>query len=92
MIVGKVVGNIVCTRKTQQLVGYKLLMVKPLFENNQEIIIAADTLGAGVGECVLITTNSTTQYALEKSVPVDALIVGIVDQEPDYNLIEGRRV
>ncbi len=84
MVLGKVVGTVVSTRKCSNLVGYKLLAVKPLFAKEKEIFIAADNLGAGIGECVLVTTDNTTQYALQKSVPIDALIVGIIDTEPQF--------
>lgn len=82
MILGKVVGTVVSTRKCSNLVGYKLLTVRPLYGDKNQIIVAADTLGAGIGECVLVTTDNTTQYALDKSSPIDALVVGIVDTEP----------
>ncbi|MDF2612296.1 MAG: Ethanolamine utilization protein EutN/carboxysome structural protein Ccml [Clostridia bacterium] len=82
MILGKVIGTVVSTRKCSNLVGYKLLTIRPLFGNKENIFVAADLLGAGIGECVLITTDNTTQYALNKSSPIDALVVGIVDSEP----------
>jgi len=82
MILGKVVGTVVSTRKCQELVGYKLLTIAPLFGNKEAIFVAADKLGAGIGECVLITTDNTTQHALDKSAPIDALVVGIVDSIP----------
>lgn len=82
MILGKVVGNIVSTRKCQNLVGYKLLTIEPLFGEKKNIFVAADKLGAGIGECVLITTDNTTQHALESAAPIDALVVGIVDSIP----------
>ncbi len=82
MIIGKVIGNVFSTRKYQNLTGYKLLMIRPLFGNREEVFVAADTLGAGFGETVLITTDNTTQYALDKQVPIDAIIVGILDEEP----------
>lgn len=85
MILGKVVGTVVSTRKCQNLVGYKLLTIKPLYGHKEEILVAADNLGAGIGECVLITIGSTTQHALDKSVPIDALVVGIVDTEPQVD-------
>ena len=82
MILGKVVGTVVSTRKCQNLVGYKLLTIRPLYGNRDEIFVAADKLGAGIGECVLITTDNTTQHALDNAAPVDALVVGIVDSIP----------
>lgn len=87
MILGKVVGTVVSTRKCQDLVGYKLLTISPLFGNKNEIFVAADKLGAGIGECVLITTDNTTQHALDKSAPIDALVVGIVDTLPQIENI-----
>lgn len=82
MILGTVKGTIVSTRKCSNLVGYKLLLVEPFYGDKSNIFVAADTLGAGIGELVLITTDNTTQYALERSAPLDAFVVGIVDAPP----------
>ncbi|MBQ0059238.1 MAG: EutN/CcmL family microcompartment protein [Lachnospiraceae bacterium] len=82
MILGTVVGTVVSTRKFDNLVGYKLLMVEPYFGNKENIIIAGDTIGAGIGELVLVTTDETTQHAINRSAPIDAFIVGIVDAPP----------
>lgn len=84
MIIGKVKGTVVSSRKCQKLVGYKLLLIEPLYGNKEIIFVAADNLGAGIGELVLITTDETTQHAVDKSVPIDAFIVGIVDFEPEF--------
>ena len=82
MILGKVQGTVVSTRKCSNLVGYKLLLIEPYYGEKSHIFVAADSLGAGIGELVLITTDNTTQYALDRSAPVDALVVGIVDAPP----------
>lgn len=82
MILGKVKGTIVSTRKCSNLVGYKLLLISPYYGDKSQIFVAADALGAGIGELVLITTDNTTQYALDRSAPVDAVVVGIVDAPP----------
>ncbi|MGO5051651.1 EutN/CcmL family microcompartment protein [Lachnospiraceae bacterium LCP25S3_G4] len=82
MILGTVKGNIVSTRKCSNLVGFKLLLVEPYYGDTSKIIVAADTIGAGIGELVLITTDNTTQYALDRNAPIDAYIVGIVDAPP----------
>lgn len=82
MIIGKVKGTIVSTRKCSNLVGYKLLLIAPYYGDGSQIFVAADNLGAGIGELVLITTDSTTQYALDRSAPIDALVVGIIDAPP----------
>lgn len=82
MILGTVKGNIVSTRKCSNLVGFKLLLIEPYYGDKSEIFVAADTIGAGIGELVLVTTDNTTQYAIDRSAPIDAYIVGIVDAPP----------
>jgi ethanolamine utilization protein EutN len=82
MILGRVKGNIVSTRKCSNLVGFKLLLVEPYFGDKTKIFVAADTIGAGMNELVLVTTDNTTQYAIDRSAPIDAYIVGIVDAPP----------
>ena len=82
MILGTVRGTVVSTRKMPNLVGYKLLLVEPLYGNKKDMIVAADTIGAGIGELVIVTTDETTQHALDRAAPLDAFIVGIVDNPP----------
>lgn len=82
MILGTIKGTIVSTRKCSNLVGYKLLLVEPYYGDKSQVFVAADSIGAGIGELVLITTDHATQYALEKSAPIDALVVGIIDAPP----------
>lgn len=82
MIVGQVVGTVVATRKSESLVGQKLLVLKPLHisSDHDTYLIAVDTVGAGVGETVLVVSGSGARKALQKNdAPVDAAIVGIVD-------------
>lgn len=82
MLMGKVVGNVVSTRKNEEIVGSKILEVR-LMENGKETdryLIAIDSVGAGIGEVVLITTGSGARLALPNPhTPVDAVVVGIVD-------------
>ena len=49
---------------------------------NVDYIVAGDNIGAGVGEMVLVTTDETTQHGLDHPSPIDAFIVGIVDNPP----------
>lgn len=84
MRVGKVIGNIWATRKMTRLEGYKLLLVQPLdiLDNSPHDvpIVAADTIGAGVGERVIFVSGSSARSAAgDNETPVDATIVGIVD-------------
>ena len=82
MIVGKVVGTVVSTRKNENLVGSKFMVVEPiekLGDPNQKII-AIDNVGAGIGELVLIATGSAARIGCDmENCPVDAAIVGIID-------------
>ena len=80
MIIGTVIGNIVSTRKEDNLMGYKLLIVKPSEEYNQgKNIVAIDRVGAGISTEVIVTTGSSARLGLNKDVPVDAAIIGIID-------------
>ncbi|KMY53784.1 ethanolamine utilization protein EutN [Bacillus sp. FJAT-27231] len=84
MIIGKVVGNIWATRKEEGLTGFKLLTVQPLDVEGNTInvntIVAVDRIGAGIGDKVLVTTGAPASFIDQKRLPVDALIVGIIDQ------------
>ena len=82
MILGTVKGTVYSTRKMEQLVGYKFLLVEPMYGSKQELIVAGDRLGAGIGELVMVTTDETVQHGLDAPAPMDAFIVGIVDQPP----------
>ncbi|MGN6711668.1 ethanolamine utilization protein EutN [Anaerocolumna jejuensis DSM 15929] len=81
MIVGKVVGSVVATRKSESLIGCKFLIVEP-FEKMEQggRIVAVDNVGAGIGEIVLVAKGSSARIGcgMDKA-PVDAAIVGIVD-------------
>ena len=82
MLRGIIKGNIVSTRKQEALVGSKFMEVE-IMENAHltgKYIIAVDSVGAGIGETVLITTGSSARLALHNTnTPCDAVIVGIVD-------------
>ncbi len=84
MVLGTVKGTIVSTRKCENLVGYKLLLIEPyrFGDGESEIFVAADSIGAGIGELVLVTRGSVTQFAIDRLAPVDAFVVGIVDAPP----------
>ena len=82
MLRGIIRGNIVSTRKQDSLVGSTFMEVQLMKcgELTDEYIIAIDSVGAGIGETVLITTGSSARLALHNtSAPADAVIVGIVD-------------
>ena len=82
MIKGLVVSHIVSTKKQEALIGSKFMEVR-ILENDiptERYIVAVDSVGAGIGETVLVTLGSSARLALtEERAPVDAVIVGIVD-------------
>ena len=82
MIKGIVVSHIVSTKKQDSLVGSKFMEVRVL-ENDiptEKYLVAVDSVGAGIGEVVLVTLGSSARLALaDVNSPVDAVIVGIVD-------------
>jgi ethanolamine utilization protein EutN len=83
MILAKVVGTVVSTRKDPRLEGHKLLIVKPISPEGVEesgYLVCVDTVDAGFRETVLIVSGSSARMAADcKDRPVDAAIVGIVD-------------
>lgn len=83
MIVGEVVGSLWATRKDQKLNGLTFLVVKPISygqTGQRDYFVAADNAGAGIGDTVLVTKGSSARTSIANpDVPVDAVIVGIVD-------------
>jgi ethanolamine utilization protein EutN len=82
MIVGKVVGSIVSTRKSDNLIGQKFMIVEPVqhMKGSLNQLVAIDNIGAGVGEFVLVAQGSAARIGCGlDSAPIDAAIVGIID-------------
>jgi microcompartment protein CcmK/EutM len=83
MILGRVVGTVVATRKDDRLLGAKLLVVRSVDPHGKDeagYVIAVDTVDAGARERVLVVTGSSARMAAGlKDCPVDAAIVGVVD-------------
>lgn len=83
MYLGRVIGTVVATRKAEGLEGKKLLYVTPLdhhLERNGDDQVAVDTVRAGAGDLVYLVGSREAALALDPwFVPVDAAIVGIVD-------------
>ena len=86
MFIAKVIGNVVATQKNAKFTGMKLLVVQPYIVKDGKLIVsgssvvAVDSVGAGVGECVLFTQGSSARLTpTTKDTPVDAVIVGILD-------------
>lgn len=85
MKIGKVINSIWATRKADSLIGVKLLIVQLLDQPNGEegqMIVAADIIGAGIGEKVLITEGSSARNMDQlNDSPIDSIIIGIIDEE-----------
>lgn len=83
MVVGKVIGSIISTRKSEKLVGNKFMIVEQVLSNSTQPnrFAAIDNIGAGIGETVLVVTGSAARIGTDnEDAPVDAAIVGIVDE------------
>jgi ethanolamine utilization protein EutN len=79
MIICRVKGCIISTRKDERLVGCKFLVVEPVGGAGE--FIAADNIGAGVGETVMVARGSAARIACNKpDMPIDAAVVGIIDE------------
>lgn len=90
MFIAKVTGSLVSTQKLETMVGYKLLLVEPYrldADRRQSLVttgrtfVAVDLLGAGEGDYVLIAQGSSARLTPEtKHMPIDTLIIGLIDQ------------
>ena len=96
MILARVIGTVVATRKDERLAGKKLLVVKPVDERGRDLdgsLVALDAVQAGFHETVVVVAGSSARMATGmKDVPTDATIVGIVDTvDVDDGTPEARR-
>ena len=83
MLLGRVIGTVVCTMKDASLHGQKLLVVQPLDRHGKEkgrAIVALDSVGCGTGETIYWCRGKESSFPfLPAEVPTEATIVGIVD-------------
>ena len=78
MLIGKVSDSIWATRKDEKLKGLKLMVVE-IEGSNEGKIVAADYIGAGEGDKVIVVMGSSARHIFDAETPVDATIVGIID-------------
>ena len=84
MLIARVIGTVVSTQKEPTLEGLRLLVCQPLNAEGEKagtVVVAADAVGAGVGEVILFATGSSArQTVATQNRPVDAVVMAIVDQ------------
>ncbi|PQO38271.1 EutN/CcmL family microcompartment protein [Blastopirellula marina] len=90
MFIAKVTGSVIATQKVDTMVGHRLLVVEPYrleakdrktLVTTGRTFVAVDMLGSGVGDFVLITQGSSARLTAEtKSLPIDCVVIGIVDR------------
>ncbi len=89
MFLAKVTGHVVATQKVASMTGSKLLVVEPLrldeksrdrLNSTGRTLVTVDSLGAGVGQIVLVCQGSSARLTPETGdLPIDAVVIGIVD-------------
>ena len=87
MITAKLIGHIWSTRKAESLNGYKLMQAECIGggPDDGKRIIVVDIISAGIGDRVIITTGSSARRMLgSDDVPVDAVVIGIIDEDCDF--------
>ena len=88
MIIGKVVGSLFSTRKSEKLVGNKFMIVEPVesMRKTGSRLVAIDIIGARIGEYVLVAQGSAARIGCDMAdAPIDAAIVGIIDEGQDWS-------
>lgn len=88
MFIARVTGSVVATQKTASMTGQKLLLVEPYRVDDSKgtlvptgrSFVVVDTLGAGLGEMVLVCQGSSARLTPEtEKLPIDAVVIGLVD-------------
>ena len=79
MIICRVIGHVWATKKEEHLEGLKFMVVREENTTRKAIYVAADAVGAGIGEQVLVVSGSTARGVFGDNVPTDMTIVGIID-------------
>ncbi len=96
MLLAKVIGNVWSTKKKDEISALRLLFIQPLGKNLKQdgnVLVAADEVGAGFGELVIVTQGAPAMQAFNKDklVPIDAVVVGIVDNLEMTDDVSGKK-
>ncbi|MGL5311869.1 MAG: EutN/CcmL family microcompartment protein [Peptostreptococcaceae bacterium] len=82
MIIAKIIDNVWATRKADELNGLKFMLAEEIDGTvTGKRLVAVDVIGAGIGDRVIISTGSSAREMIGRSVPVDAVVVGIIDED-----------
>ena len=96
MLLAKVIGNVWSTKKKDEISALRLLFIQPLGKDlkpDGHVLVAVDEVGAGFGELVIVTQGAPAMQAFRKDdlIPVDAVVVGIVDNLEMADDVSGKR-
>lgn len=81
MITAKLIDNIWATRKAESLNGFKFMLAEVIGGSNKGArLVVVDIISAGIGDRVIVCTGSSARKMLGDDVPVDAVVVGIIDE------------
>lgn len=83
MIIAKLINTVWATKKAENLNGLKLMLAEEITDNEiKKRCVVVDTIGAGIGDRVIITTGSSAKKMLgREEIPIDAIVVGIIDDD-----------
>lgn len=83
MIIAKLIDNVWATRKAESLSGYKLMLAEIISGSSEgRRMVVVDIISAGIGDRVIVTTGSSARKMLgNDNIPVDAVVVGIIDED-----------
>lgn len=86
MLTAKLIDNIWATRKAESLNGFKLMLAEVIGGTEEgKRMIVVDTISAGIGDRVVVTTGSSARRMLgDDEIPVDAVVVGIIDEDCNF--------
>lgn len=90
MITARLIDNVWATRKAESLNGYKLMLAEEMGGSRSGArMVVVDIIGAGIGDRVIVTTGSSARKMLgNDQVPVDAVVVGIIDEDCTFDMAE----
>ena len=96
MLLAKVIGNVWSTKKLDKISALRLLFIQPLGKDlkpDGNVLVAADEIGAGFEEMVIVTRGAPAMQAFSKEtlIPIDAVVIGIVDNLEMADEATGRK-